>query len=146
MRHFTVRQFAKACQAQYFGPEEVLEQEIHGVVIDNRQIEEGYLFAAVAGERVDGHDAAGEQLLPLRLQQGIDHAAAHTAALDLAVEDVCLSRMQDVFAVFLVEEGYIQHAALVHGPYLHQRLSAADTGGSGGLGDHGLAAGVLPLR
>ena len=55
MRHFTVRQFAKACQAQYFGPEEVLEQEIHGVVIDNRQIEEGYLFAAVAGERVDGH-------------------------------------------------------------------------------------------
>ena len=30
MRHFTVRQFAKACQAQYFGPEEVLEQEIHG--------------------------------------------------------------------------------------------------------------------
>ena len=40
MRHFTVRQFAKACQAQYFGPEEVLEQEIHGVVIDNRQIEE----------------------------------------------------------------------------------------------------------
>lgn len=54
MRHFTVRQFAKACQAQYFGPEEVLEQEIHGVVIDNRQIEEGYLFAAVAGERVDG--------------------------------------------------------------------------------------------
>ena len=55
MRHFTVRQFAKACQAQYLGPEEVLEQEIHGVVIDNRQIEEGYLFAAVAGERVDGH-------------------------------------------------------------------------------------------
>ena len=40
MRHFTVRQFAKSCQAQYFGPEEVLEQEIHGVVIDNRQIEE----------------------------------------------------------------------------------------------------------
>ena len=67
------------------------------------------------------------------LAMGIDHAAAHTAALDLAVEDVCLSRMQDVFAVFLVEEGYIQHAALVHGPYLHQRLSAADTGGSGGL-------------
>ena len=62
------------------------------------------------------------------LAMGIDHAAAHTAALDLAVEDVCLSRMQDVFAVFLVEEGYIQHAALVHGPYLHQRLSAADTG------------------
>ena len=95
---------------------------------------------------INGHDAAGEQLLPLRLQQGIDHAAAHTAALDLAVEDVCLSRMQDIFAVFLVEEGYIQHAALVHSPYLHQRLSAADTGGGGRLGDHGLAAGVLPLR
>ena len=62
MRHFTVRQFAKACQAQYFGPEEVLEQEIHGVVIDNRQIEEGYLFAAVAGERVDGHSLKGRGL------------------------------------------------------------------------------------
>ena len=40
--------------------------------------------------------------------------------------------MQGVFAVFLVEEGYIQHAALVHSPYLHQRLSAADAGGRWG--------------
>ena len=70
MRHFTVRQFAKACQAQYFGPEEVLEQEIHGVVIDNRQIEEGYIFAAVAGERVDGHDAAGDLVRALALEEG----------------------------------------------------------------------------
>ena len=84
--------------------------------------------------------------LPSGSSRGLTMRRRSTAALDLAVEDVCLSRMQDIFAVFLVEEGHIQHAALVHGPYLHQRPTAADTGGSGGLGDHGLAAGVLPLR
>ncbi|MCC8163576.1 MAG: UDP-N-acetylmuramoyl-tripeptide--D-alanyl-D-alanine ligase [Lachnospiraceae bacterium] len=55
MKHFTLRQFAMACHAQYFGPEETLGQEIRGVVQDNRQIEPGFLFVAIKGERVDGH-------------------------------------------------------------------------------------------
>ncbi|MCD8240904.1 MAG: Mur ligase domain-containing protein, partial [Lachnospiraceae bacterium] len=55
MKHFTLRQFAGACHAQYFGPEETLAQEIRGVVQDNRRIEPGFLFVAIRGEHVDGH-------------------------------------------------------------------------------------------
>ncbi len=35
---------------------EISEKEIAGAVIDSRLIEEGYLFFATKGERVDGHD------------------------------------------------------------------------------------------
>ncbi|MDO4260749.1 MAG: UDP-N-acetylmuramoyl-tripeptide--D-alanyl-D-alanine ligase [Eubacteriales bacterium] len=55
MKHFTLRQFAEACQAQYSGPDALLDQNIGGVVIDSRKVQEGDLFAAVPGERVDGH-------------------------------------------------------------------------------------------
>ena len=113
MRHFTVRQFAKACQAQYFGPEEVLEQEIHGVVIDNRQIEEGYLFAAVAGERVDGHDAAGDLVRILALKEGIGHLRAARRTLGTAEEDVGVAGVEGVFEVRLVEIGELERTGLV---------------------------------
>ncbi len=55
MKYFTLKQFADACHAQFYGPEELLEQEIRGVVQDNRLIEPGFLFVAIVGERVDGH-------------------------------------------------------------------------------------------
>jgi UDP-N-acetylmuramoyl-tripeptide--D-alanyl-D-alanine ligase len=32
------------------------EQDIRGVVVDSRQVEEGFLFVALPGERADGHD------------------------------------------------------------------------------------------
>ena len=55
MKHFTVRQFKDACHARYFGPEEVLDQELSGVETDSRAVTEGTLFVAIPGERVDGH-------------------------------------------------------------------------------------------
>lgn len=55
MRHFTLKQFADACRGTYYGPEELLNKEIQGVVIDSRLVQEDYLFVATAGERVDGH-------------------------------------------------------------------------------------------
>ena len=56
MKHFTVRQFKDACHARYFGPEDVLDQELSDVETDSRAVTEGTLFVAIPGERVDGHN------------------------------------------------------------------------------------------
>lgn len=55
MMHFTIRQFLEACRGVWYGPSEALDQNIRGVVVDSRLAEEGFLFIAVPGERVDGH-------------------------------------------------------------------------------------------
>lgn len=55
MRHFTLQQFADACGGTYYGPAELLETELTGVVIDSRKVSHGSLFVATVGERVDGH-------------------------------------------------------------------------------------------
>ena len=55
MRHFTIKQFTEACNGTFFGPAELLEKEIQGVVVDSRLVQKDYLFVAAVGERVDGH-------------------------------------------------------------------------------------------
>lgn len=55
MRPFTVKQFAEACNGIFYGPSDILEKEIQGVVVDSRKVERDYLFIATVGERMDGH-------------------------------------------------------------------------------------------
>lgn len=55
MPHMSLRNITNACKGTYLGAEELLDEEITGAVIDSRQVEPGYLFIAVKGERVDGH-------------------------------------------------------------------------------------------
>ncbi len=55
MNHMTLRAIVSACNGKYFGPDEHLEKEVSGIAIDSRKIEDGWLFAATVGERVDGH-------------------------------------------------------------------------------------------
>ena len=55
MKNLTLRAIVSACDGKYFGPDEHLEKEVSGIAIDSRKIEEGWLFAATVGERVDGH-------------------------------------------------------------------------------------------
>ena len=55
MRHFTIQQFTESCGGTFYGPAELLEKEIQGVVVDSHLIKEDYLFVATVGERVDGH-------------------------------------------------------------------------------------------
>ncbi len=55
MRHMTLRLMAQACGGVYEGSEEDLDLEISSVTTDSRKAEPGCLFAAIAGERVDGH-------------------------------------------------------------------------------------------
>lgn len=65
MKHMTLERIAKACNGTYMGSEEARQIPVKGVVIDSRQVEEGYLFIPIKGERVDGHD-----FIPSVLKQG----------------------------------------------------------------------------
>jgi UDP-N-acetylmuramoyl-tripeptide--D-alanyl-D-alanine ligase len=47
---------AEVCNGIYFGAGTEADKEITAVVTDSRKIEKGCLFAAIKGERVDGHD------------------------------------------------------------------------------------------
>ena len=55
MPGMTLETIAKACKGIYVGEEEQKTRVITGVVRDNREVEEGNLFVAIKGERVDGH-------------------------------------------------------------------------------------------
>lgn len=56
MRGLTLRHIAEVCGGIYAGREEDLDREITAVTTDSRQAEPGGLFAAIRGERADGHD------------------------------------------------------------------------------------------
>lgn len=58
MKNLTLKNIADCCHGTYFGSEEQAGTEVAGVVIDSRQVEQDYLFVAIKGERVDGHDFA----------------------------------------------------------------------------------------
>lgn len=57
MKNLSLKNIAKAVNGELFGADISLgEREVSGVVIDSRKAEKDYLFIAVKGERVDGHD------------------------------------------------------------------------------------------
>ncbi len=56
MKNLTLEAITKACMGTYVGEDTFLQKEIQGAVTDSRQVEEGYLFIPIRGERVDGHD------------------------------------------------------------------------------------------
>lgn len=59
MKNLTLQNIATALDGEWFNlNEELLHTEIEGAVIDSRKVEKNYLFFAVKGERVDGHDFA----------------------------------------------------------------------------------------
>ena len=55
MKEFSVKQALVACGGKFFGSEDLLEKSIKGVAIDNRKIEQDFLFVPIKGERFDGH-------------------------------------------------------------------------------------------
>lgn len=52
----TLENIAKACKGTYVGDGSRRYEMITGAVMDSRIVEEGNLFFAIKGERVDGHD------------------------------------------------------------------------------------------
>ena len=53
MKAITLKEIANSCSGQLFGDENVL---VTSIVTDSRQVTNGTLFAAIKGERVDGHN------------------------------------------------------------------------------------------
>ncbi|MCD8075413.1 MAG: UDP-N-acetylmuramoyl-tripeptide--D-alanyl-D-alanine ligase [Lachnospiraceae bacterium] len=56
MKNMTLTRMAEACGGIYYGRDEDRDREICSVTTDSRKAEPGCLFAAIKGERVDGHD------------------------------------------------------------------------------------------
>lgn len=55
MKAMSLREIAAVCGGHYYGEEAELEQNVTGVAIDSRKVEEGFLFVPIKGARVDGH-------------------------------------------------------------------------------------------
>ncbi len=60
MKNLTLKNIAKACNGKLYNYYPEQDKEVSGVVLDSRQIEEGYLFIATKGENVDGHSFIGQ--------------------------------------------------------------------------------------
>ena len=59
MKGMTLERMAQACNARLVGVptgSQVSEQTAAGIVTDSRQVKENFVFVALPGERVDGHD------------------------------------------------------------------------------------------
>lgn len=59
MKNLTLSSIAAAIKGELFCDASVINTEINGAVIDSRKVEKDYLFFAVKGQRVDGHDFIG---------------------------------------------------------------------------------------
>ena len=56
MKGLTLRRIAEVCGGTYIGRESDQEKEVTAITTDSRKAEKGGLFAAIRGERADGHD------------------------------------------------------------------------------------------
>ena len=56
MRGLSLENIIAACRGEYFGDCALLTEEVSAITSDSRKVERGCLFAAIPGERVDGHD------------------------------------------------------------------------------------------
>lgn len=56
MKNMTLSNIAKACNGKLYSNDYNCENQVKGVVIDSRLVQEDYLFIATKGQRVDGHD------------------------------------------------------------------------------------------
>ena len=52
----TIKSIANAAKGKYFGPEELLKAVPAGIVTDSRKVEKGFVYAAIKGEKTDGHN------------------------------------------------------------------------------------------
>ena len=62
MKNFTIKNVVNACAGQWLGDDAALETELTAVTTDSRTVTTGCLFAAIPGERVDGHDFIAQAL------------------------------------------------------------------------------------
>ncbi|MBE5996368.1 MAG: UDP-N-acetylmuramoyl-tripeptide--D-alanyl-D-alanine ligase [Lachnospiraceae bacterium] len=100
MKNLTPKNIAECCGGTFYGDSSILDKEISAVVRDSREIVPGCLFAAIKGERVDGHD-----FIPQVMEKGA--MLALTERRDAAEDKPCivvqstLTALQDIARFYL---------------------------------------------
>ncbi len=96
MKGMTLDAMAKACHGRLIGANEIRFLKAQGIVIDSRKIHPDYVFVAIKGERLDGHDfikqvfengalaVVSEKLLDIPGKPYILVESTHKALRDLA--------------------------------------------------------------
>ena len=95
MKQMSLEKIAAVCGGVYAGPEEAKHMEVTGITSDSRQVEEGFLFAALKGERVDGH-----KFVPQTFAKGaacvlVEDAPENPAGPYILVES-CFQALKDI--------------------------------------------------
>ena len=97
MKGMTLGKIAEACGGHLMGGNPDLE--VQGVVSDSRQVEKDYLFLAIKGERVDGHD-----FIPQVMEKGAAAAVCEKAPADPSTPCILvgsvLQALQDMAAYY----------------------------------------------
>ena len=137
----------KAGVAELVGEADVLRKDVRKFVdAGGEALFDGLIehrLADARGERVDGHDAAGDLVRALALKEGIGHLRAARRTLGTAEEDVGVAGVEGVFEVGLVEIGKFKRAGLVDGAELDKVEPLANAREPGLARDDGADTGIL---
>lgn len=95
LEQMTLENIAKACGGTYVGDDAQRGSEITGAVIDSRQVEPGYLYIPIRGERVDGHrfisDVFEKDALAVLSEEPLENPAGpyiQVASSEQALKDI----------------------------------------------------------
>lgn len=99
MKDMTLSRIATVCGGTYYGDESKKNEEIAGAVIDSRQVEQGYLFIPIKGERVDGHTFIPQVFSKGALAVLSEHTLENPAGPYILV-DSCAMAMQKIAAAY----------------------------------------------
>ena len=90
---------AAACGGKYVGGEEFATREPNEIVIDSRLVQEGNLFAALPGEKVDGHAFVAKAFEAGAAACLVTHVPEGETRPCIVVEDV-VTAMGDIAATY----------------------------------------------
>lgn len=60
MTGLTIKEILEACKGEFHGDSAIITAEVSDIITDSRKAAPGCIFAAIPGERVDGHDFASD--------------------------------------------------------------------------------------
>lgn len=95
LEQMTLENITKSCGGTYVGDDALRGSEITSAVIDSRQVEPGYLYIPIRGERVDGHrfipDVFAKGALAVLSEEPLDNPAGpyiQVASSEQALKDI----------------------------------------------------------
>ncbi len=99
MKNLTLTNIAEACGATLYHVKAGDTREIAGAVIDSRQVEQDFLFFAIRGEKVDGHDYIGKAFEAGAMAVVCEHIPEGCEGALLVVEDT-LAALRQIAAFY----------------------------------------------